>query len=109
MDYVHHDRSKTLHQKMRDVRPFANIAPIMAEVILKGTEKGRFNVVHPLETSYLLVHLLASAHFMLYHSEAPGGMRCAEDEVHRQKLIAALENLLNRALGLNDYKFELQI
>lgn len=109
MDYIHQDRSRTLHKRMRAVKPFANIAPIMAEVISRGSEKGRFDVVHPLETSFLLVHVLVSAHFMLFHAEGPGGMRCPEDGEHRQKLVAALESLLSRALGLTDYEFELQI
>src|SRR5271157_3999409 len=63
-NYIHQEMNATLHKKLIKIRLPVRIAPIMAEVIAKGMEKSRFNVARPLETSYLLVMLLASAFHM---------------------------------------------
>ena len=60
-NYIHQEMNATLHKKLIKIKLSARIGQIMAEVISKGTEKGRFNVSRPLETSYLLIMLLASA------------------------------------------------
>ena len=64
--YIHQAKNATLHKKLMRVRPFARIAPIMAEVIAKGCRNDRFHVERPLETSYLLLVLIASANHMFY-------------------------------------------
>lgn len=111
LGYIHQEKSATLHKKLMSVRPFARIAPVMAEVISKGIDKGRFNVARPLETSYLLLMLVASALHMFY---PPGGQSEPNDANHadrevRENLRPALEDLLCRALEVNDYRFSLQI
>jgi hypothetical protein len=109
--YLHQAGNATLHRKLIGTRPFARIAPIMSEVIDKGSKKGRFHVEHPLETSNLLLLLMASANHMFY--------RCNDffksintdqsDEDSRERMIVAIEDLLGRALGVSDYRFILEI
>jgi hypothetical protein len=83
----------------------------MAEVISAGIDKRRFNVARPLETSYLLLMLIASALHMFYHAEAlresaDTGSACQVDCENMRK---ALEDALGRVLGVSDYRFFLQI
>ena len=111
MGYVHEGMNATLHKKLMKVRPFARIAPIMAEVISKGIDKGRFNVEHPLETSYLLLMLISSALRMFYLHETLSNSKDAEQggKNFPENMHIALEDLLGRVLGVSDYKFFLQI
>jgi AcrR family transcriptional regulator len=123
LGYVHQEKSGTLHKKLTKVNPFSNIAPIMAKVISEGVQKGRFDVAQPIETSYLLIVLLASARYMLYQMNAACKARCgeerlnrdlvekenAEDEVGSENMKIALEDILGRTLKVNDYKFTLDI
>jgi hypothetical protein len=83
----------------------------MAEVISKGMEKGRFNVAHPLETSYLLIMLLASALrvFNLFETNDEFKDNEPAGKQYRENIRIALEDLLGRALGVSDYRFFLQI
>jgi len=111
MGYVHEGMNATLHKKLMKVRPFARIAPVMAEVISKGVDKGRFNVDHPLETSYLLLMLVSSALRMFYLQETLSSSKDAANDCRNfpGNMRTALEDLLSRALGASDYKFILQI
>ena len=111
LNYIHQENNATLKKKLRKLKSFSRIAPIMAEVVSKGTEKGCFDVSRPLETSYLLVILLASALHILTLSKATKDPRETEkdDKVNRENIRAALEDLLGRTLGVHDYKFSLQI
>jgi AcrR family transcriptional regulator len=111
MGYVHEGMNATLHKKLMKVRPFARIAPVMAEVISKGIDKGRFNVEHPLETSYLLLMLISSALRMFYLHETLSNSKDAEQGSKNfpENMHIALEDLLGRVLGVSDYKFFLQI
>ncbi len=111
MGYVHEGMNATLHKKLMKVRPFARIAPVMAEVISKGIDKGRFNVEHPLETSYLLLMLISSALRMFHLQEILSNSKDAAqvDKNFPENMRTALEDLLGRALGVSDYKFVLQI
>jgi len=111
LNYIHQENNATLKKKLRKLKSFSRIAPIMAEVVSKGTEKGCFDVSRPLETSYLLVILLASALHILTLSKATKDLRETEkdDKVNRENIRAALEDLLGRTLGVHDYKFSLQI
>jgi AcrR family transcriptional regulator len=111
LGYIHDQKNAVLHGKLIKVRPFSRISPIMAEVISKGSDKRRFNVVHPMETSCLLLMLVASALHMFYHAEAlressDSGRAC---ELNYENMRKALEDALGRVLGVNDYKFILQI
>jgi hypothetical protein len=101
----------TLHKKLIKIRLPVRIAPIMAEVISKGAEKGRFNVSRPLETSYLLIMLLASAFRVFNLFETSGELKDTEQasKQYRENIRIALEDLLGRALGVSDYRFFLQI
>ncbi|MGD0954010.1 MAG: TetR/AcrR family transcriptional regulator [Methanotrichaceae archaeon] len=109
--YIHQEMNATLHKKLMKINLLARIAQVMAGVISKGTEKGRFNVSRPLETSYLLIMLLTSAFrvFNLFETlDEPKdteqtGKQC------RENIRIALEDLLGRALGVSDYRFFLQI
>jgi len=110
-NYIHQEKKATLHKKLMKIRPFAGIASIMAEVISKGTEKGRFNVVRPLETSYLLILLLASVLHAFNLSETISELKDTVQggREYRENIRVALEDLLGRTLGVSDYKFFLQI
>ena len=105
-NYIHQKMNATLHKKLIKIRLSARIAQIMAEVISKGMEKGRFNVARPLETSYLLIMLLA---FNLF--EPIDELKDTEQagKQYRENIRIALEDLLGRALEVSDYRFFLQI
>ena len=105
-NYIHQKMNATLHKKLMKIRLPARIAQIMAEVISKGMEKGRFNVARPLETSYLLIVLLA---FNLFEPIDELEETEQADKQYRENMRIALEDLLGRALGLSDYRFFLQI
>lgn len=111
MGYIHQEKNATLHKKLMKIRPFARIAPVMAEVIAKGIEKGRFDVAHPLETSYLLLMLLASVLRVFSMTETVRKLNCSEHDgrEYHENMRAALEDLLGRTLGVSNYKFFLQI
>jgi AcrR family transcriptional regulator len=111
LGYIHDEKNAALHGKLIKIRPFSRIAPLMAEVISLGIDKRRFNVARPLETSYLLLMLIASALHMFYHTEAlrestDAGKACKVDCENMRK---ALEDALGRVLGVSDYRFFLQI
>ena len=109
--YLHQAGNATLHRKLIGTRPFARIAPIMSEVIDKGSKKGRFHVEHPLETSYLLLLLMASANHMFYQCDDffKSINTDQSDKDSRERMIVAIEDLLGRALGVSDYRFILEI
>jgi AcrR family transcriptional regulator len=107
LSYIHHEKNSRLRNKLLKVRPFSRIAPEMAEVISSGMEKGRFDVARPLETSYLLIMLLASVLRMINSPELAG--ETGQSKESRESMREALEDLLGRALGVRDYRFFLQI
>jgi AcrR family transcriptional regulator len=112
LGFIQIEKSATLHQKLVKKGPFGNIAPIMAEVISKGCEKGRFCVVNPLETSYILLWLLASANVWL-----PQAIKTAMEEEDAgyksskffENVRTTLEDLIGKAVGITNYRFILQI
>ncbi len=117
LNYIHQHKSATLHSKLMKIKPFAGMAPIIAEVITKGVEKGRFNTTYPLETAHLLLIMLASTMHMFFRPEAlgesgsngpnrPNGVGFKEN---RERMRTALEDNLGRMLGVSDYRFFLQI
>lgn len=110
--YIHQAKNATLHKKLMRVKPFARIAPVMAEVIVKGCRNDRFHVERPLETSYLLLVLMASANHMFYqkdHDLANSKNTDQADEEFLENMRAAMEDLLGRVFGVSDYRFILQI
>ena len=107
LSYIHQEKNARLKKKLMRLRPFSRIAPEMAEVISRGVEKGRFDVVRPLETSYLLIMMLASVLRMINSPELAG--EAGQSDERRESMRAALEDLLGRALGVSDYRFFLQI
>lgn len=111
LGYIHEEKNAALRRKLIRIRPLARISPSIADVISKGVSKGRFNVARPLETSYLLLMLIASALHMFYHSEALRESKGIEQEskVDRENMRSALEDALGRVLGVSDYRFILQI
>ena len=110
-NYIHQEMNAALHKKLIKIRFSGRIAQIIAEVISKGTEKGRFNVSRPLETSYILVMLLASAFRVFNLFEIGDEMKDTEQTGRQQheNVRISLEDLLGRALGVSDYRFFLQI
>jgi len=110
-NYIHQEMNAALHKKLKKLRFSARIAQIIAEVISKGVEKGRFNVSRPLETSYLLIMVLASAFRVFNLFETGGEQRDTEqaEKQNHENVRIALEDLLGRALGVSDYRFFLQI
>jgi AcrR family transcriptional regulator len=110
--YIHQAKNATLHLKLTRVSPFARIAPVMAEVIVKGCKNNRFHVERPLETSYLLLVLIASANHMFYLKEDKLVNLENTDQADwnfLENMRAAMEDILGRALGVRDYRFILQI
>ncbi|HUS76592.1 MAG TPA: TetR/AcrR family transcriptional regulator [Methanothrix sp.] len=109
--YVHQAKNATLHKKLMRVKPFARIAPVMAEVIVKGCKNDRFRVERPLETSYLLLVLMASANHMFYQKNDEFAKSKNADQPEwefLENMRAAMEDLLGRTLGVSDYRFILQ-
>jgi AcrR family transcriptional regulator len=120
LSLLHEQKNATMHRKLIRAEPFSRIAPLMAQVISNGVDKGRFQVKYPLETSYILLMLVASALHMSYISS-----RLSEDlkkgdsptKAHSPKksdyiednMRSALEDLLSRSLMVKDYRFCLQI
>jgi hypothetical protein len=107
--YIHQAKNAALQKKLMKARPFARIAPIMARVIFNGCEKGRFDVLRPLETSYLLLMMIGYAYHMFYQNEA---FRESNDIDRKngefqESMRGAMEDLIERALGVCDYKFVL--
>lgn len=111
LNYIHRENSAALNRKLMKIRFFSRIAPMMAEVISKGTEKGQFNVIHPLETSYLLVIMLASWLHIFALSETSDNLNEAEkrENKNNENIRAAIEDILSRSIGVSDFKFSLQI
>jgi AcrR family transcriptional regulator len=110
-NYIHQEMNATLRKKLIKIRLSSRIAQIMAAVISKGIEKGRFDVARPLETSYLLIMLLASAFRVFNRFETIDELKDTEqsDKQNHENMRIALEDLLGRALGVSDYRFFLQI
>lgn len=110
--YIHQAKSATLRIKLMRVKPFATIAPIMSEVIVEGCKNDRFHVERPLETSYLLLVLIASANHMFYQKTDDLSKQENADQTDREfleNMRAAMEEILGRMLGVSDYRFILQI
>jgi AcrR family transcriptional regulator len=109
--YIHQAKNATLHKKLMRVRPFAKIAPVMADVIVQGCRNDRFHVERPLETSYLLLVLIASANHMFYqkNDDLTNAREDDRDSEFLENMRAAMEDLLGRMLGVSDYRFILQI
>jgi AcrR family transcriptional regulator len=105
LGFIHQSKDANLHTKMSKMRPFSKVAPIMAGVISRGIEKGRFKVGYPVETSHILLMLLGTFLFTM-NLEMAGD---SESEGRRENMRMALEDQLARALGVNDYRFFLQI
>lgn len=97
--------------KLMRIRPFSEIAPVMARVIADGCNKGRFHVERPLETSYLLLALMASSVHMFYQNDCSAkSNECGQpDKVFLENMRQALQDLLARALGVCDGRFVLKI
>jgi AcrR family transcriptional regulator len=110
--YIHQAKNATLHKKLMRVRPFAKIALVMADVIVQGCKNDRFHVERPLETSYLLLMLIASTNHMFYQkNDDLANSKNADhaDREFRENMRAAMEDLLGRVFGVCDYRFILQI
>ena len=109
--YIHQAKNATLHKKLMRVRPFAKIAPVIANVIVQGCKNDRFHVERPLETSYLLLVLIASTNHMFYqkNDDLANSNEDDRDSEFLENMRAAMEDLLGRMLGVSDYRFILQI
>jgi AcrR family transcriptional regulator len=110
-NYIHQEMNAALHKKLIKIRFSARIAQIIADAISKGVEKGRFNVSRPLETSYILIMVLASAFRVFNLFETSGELKDTEQagKQYHENTRIALEDLLGRTLGVSDYRFFLQI
>ncbi|MEI6105223.1 MAG: TetR/AcrR family transcriptional regulator [Methanothrix sp.] len=109
--YIHQAKNATLHKKLMRMRPFSKIAPVMADVIVQGCKNDRFHVERPLETSYLLLVLIASTNHMFYqkNDDLANSREDDRDSEFLENMRAAMEDLLGRMLGVSDYRFILQI
>lgn len=110
-NYIHQEMNADLHKKLIKIRFAVRIAQIIGEVISKGVDKGRFNVSLPMETSYILVMVLASAFRVFNLLETSDELTDTEQAgiQYHENVRIALEDLLGRALGVSDYRFFLQI
>lgn len=110
-NYIHQEMNADLHKKLIKIRFAARIAQIIGEVISKGVEKGRFNVSLPMETSYILVMVLASAFRVFNLLDTGDELKDTEQagKQYHENVRIALEDLLGRTLGVSDYRFFLQI
>lgn len=108
--YIHQAKNAALHKKLMKVRPFSRIAPLMAGVISKGCENGRFNVARPLETSYLLLMMIGYAYHMFHMNEVfrESNDKDQTNKEFQESMRIAMEDLIGRALEVCDYKFVLQ-
>jgi AcrR family transcriptional regulator len=108
--YIHQAKNAALHKKLMKVRPFSGIAPLMAGVISEGCKKGRFNVARPLETSYLLLMMIGYAYHMFHMNEVfrESNDKDQKNAEFQESMRIAMEDLIERALGVCDYKFVLQ-
>jgi len=110
LSYIHEVKNKEMREKLRRTRPFSRIAPVMADVISQGIKKGRFRVNHPMETSYLLLMLLGPVLHAFYRPLTPGESKEKNpDDGFRENMRSALEDLLERMLGVSDYRFILPL
>jgi AcrR family transcriptional regulator len=112
INYIHQAKNAMLHKKLMRVRPFAKIAPVMADVIVQGCKNDRFHVERPLEASYLILVLIASTNHMFYQKNADLANSKEDDTADSnflENMRAAMEDLLGRMLGVCDYRFILQI
>jgi AcrR family transcriptional regulator len=120
LSLLHEQKNATMHRKLIRAEPFSRIAPLMAQVISEGVDKGRFQAEHPLETSFLLLMLVASALHMSYLSsklfedlkkgDSPTKAHSPKKSDYIQdNMRSALEDLLGRSLMVKDYRFSLQI
>jgi AcrR family transcriptional regulator len=118
--YIHQSKNATLRLKLMRARPFAEIAPVMANVIAAGCSKGRFHVSRPLETSYLLLALMASSIHIFYRNGCSASSNESleksnafninqPDEAFLENMREALQDLLARALDISDFNFVLKI
>lgn len=109
--YIHQSKNAALRMKLMRAKPFSEIAPVMARVIADGCDKGRFHVEHSLETSYLLLALMASSVHMFYQDRSCAKSNEADqpDNVFLEKMRDAMQDLLARSLGVCDYRFILKI
>ena len=89
------------------VRPFATDRPGYGGVIVQGCKNDRFHVERPLETSYLLLVLIASANHMFYQKsdDLANSKNAEQDPEFLKNMRAAMEDLLGRMLGVSDYRF----
>jgi len=109
--YIHQHKSATLHQKLAADNPFAKIAPLVAEVIARGKDRGLIQVEHPLETATLLLILLASSLHAIYKMESRGRVvvEGGTGRISPARMRPALEDMVGRVLGVKEYRFCLQI
>jgi len=86
-----------LHHKQEEIIE-AKVLPLMVEIAVKGTEERYFNTEHPKESVvFLLFSTLFLSHSFSSESEEREGMRIA------------LEDITARVLGVNGYRFHLEI
>ncbi|NPV61876.1 MAG: TetR/AcrR family transcriptional regulator [Methanotrichaceae archaeon] len=110
--YIHQHKSPTMHRKLMSDNPLARIAPLVAGVIAHGKAEGRFQVDHPLENATLLLILLGSSLHAFYKLESRQGAgsigRQETDGLSLNRMRLALEDMLTKVLGSQDYRFKLE-
>jgi AcrR family transcriptional regulator len=97
MKLLHQKGNYLLHHKEEEIIE-AKVVPLMVEITVKGTEERYFNTAHPEES---IVFLLTSALFLshIFSSESE----------YRERMRIALEDITARVLGVNGYRFHLEI
>jgi AcrR family transcriptional regulator len=99
LDYIHREGNAILHDRLLR-RTIARLVPPVRDLVEEGVAEGKFCVLHPAET----VEFLISAIIYIFHEP-----EIAADEGHRVRMMATLEDILAKALGVQGFSFKLQI
>jgi AcrR family transcriptional regulator len=97
MKLMHQKGNYLLHDKLEEALE-TRISPSIAEVISKGMKEGVFDMDYPKES---IILLLSSTLYISYHF--------TKDREARERMRAALEEITARVLGIEDYRFHLEI
>ncbi|WP_157860254.1 TetR/AcrR family transcriptional regulator [Methanosarcina acetivorans] len=97
MKLMHQKGNHLLHQKVEKALE-EGMSPVVTEILSKGTEEGIFKTEYPGESfGFLIASTLYLSHNLSWDHET------------RKRMKAALEEIISRVLGVNDYRFHLEI
>jgi len=98
--YLHEESNIVMHDKASKM-VMARLVPIITGVIADGISEGTFDVKYPTETAEIL---LAGLGYVLHQADLG-----TADEKRRKRVRSAMEQSLNKMLGVKNYKFKLHL